>query len=134
MLPKNIEKLKRKINLANAEREKYIPNNEYDKIEQFTKEINKLDALYMSKINNWNKDMKDTYDSLTVEDVAEVVSIITGIPAKKLQSDDKARIAGIADEIKKYVIGQDEAVDSLAKSIKRSFAGISNPERPLGSF
>lgn len=134
MLPKNIEKLKRKINLANAEREKYIPNNEYDKIEQFTKEINKLDALYMSKINNWNKDMKDTYDSLTVEDVAEVVSIMTGIPAKKLQSDDKARIAGIADEIKKYVIGQDEAVDSLAKSIKRSFAGISNPERPLGSF
>lgn len=134
MLPKNIEKLKRKINLANAEREKYIPNNEYDKIEQFTKEINKLDALYMSKINNWNKDMKDTYDSLTVEDVAEVVSIMTGIPAKKLQSDDKARIAGIADEIKKYVIGQDEAVNSLAKSIKRSFAGISNPERPLGSF
>ena len=134
MLPKNIEKLKRKIHIANAEREKYIPNNEYDKIEQFTKEINKLDALYMSKINNWNKDMKDTYDSLTVEDVAEVVSIMTGIPAKKLQSDDKARIAGIADEIKKYVIGQDEAVDSLAKSIKRSFAGISNPERPLGSF
>ena len=77
---------------------------------------------------------KETYQSLTSDDVAEVVSIMTGIPAKKLQSDDKSRVAGVADEIKKYVIGQDEAVDSVAKSIKRSFAGIANPDRPLGSF
>lgn len=134
MLPKNIEKIKHKIKFASAEREKYIPYNEYDKIEHFTKEINRLDALYMSKINSWNKDINENYQTITKDDVAEVVSIMTGIPAKKLQSDDKARVAGIADEIKKYVIGQNEAVDNLAKSIKRSFAGISNPERPLGSF
>ena len=134
MLPKNIEKIKHKIKFANAEREKYIPFNEYDKIEHYTKEINKLDALYMAKINSWNKDINENYQSITKDDVAEVVSIMTGIPAKKLQSDDKARVAGIAEEIKKFVIGQDEAVDNLAKSIKRSFAGISNPERPLGSF
>ncbi len=134
MLPKNLEKLKHRINSASSEREKYIPYNEYDKIEQFTKEINKLDALYKAKINSWNKDINETYQSLTSDDVAEVVSIMTGIPAKKLQSDDKARVAGIASEIKKYVIGQDEAVDSVAKSIKRSFAGITNPDKPLGSF
>ena len=134
MLPKNIEKIKHKIKFANAEREKYIPFNEYDKIEHYTKEINKLDALYMAKINSWNKDINENYQSITKDDVAEVVSIMTGIPAKKLQSDDKARVVGIAEEIKKFVIGQDEAVDNLAKSIKRSFAGISNPERPLGSF
>ena len=134
MLPKNLEKLKHRINSASSEREKYIPYNEYDKIEQFTKEINKLDALYKAKINSWNKDINETYQSLTSDDVAEVVSIMTGIPAKKLQSDDKARVAGIASEIKKYVIGHDEAVDSVAKSIKRSFAGITNPDKPLGSF
>ncbi len=134
MLPKNLEKLKHRINSASSEREKYIPYNEYDKIEQFTKEINKLDALYKAKINSWNKDINETYQSLTSDDVAEVVSIMTGIPAKKLQSDDKVRVAGIASEIKKYVIGQDEAVDSVAKSIKRSFAGITNPDKPLGSF
>lgn len=134
MLPKNLEKLKHRINSASSEREKYIPYNEYDKIGQFTKEINKLDALYKAKINSWNKDINETYQSLTSDDVAEVVSIMTGIPAKKLQSDDKARVAGIASEIKKYVIGQDEAVDSVAKSIKRSFAGITNPDKPLGSF
>ncbi len=134
MLPKNLEKLKHRINSASSEREKYIPYNEYDKIEQFTKEINKLDALYKAKINSWNKDINETYQSLTSDDVAEVISIMTGIPAKKLQSDDKARVAGIASEIKKYVIGQDEAVDSVAKSIKRSFAGITNPDKPLGSF
>ena len=134
MLPKNLEMLKHRINSASAEREKYIPHNEYDKIEQFTKEINKLDALYKAKINSWNKDINENYQSLTSDDVAEVVSIMTGIPAKKLQSDDKARVAGVASEIKKYVIGQDEAVDSVAKSIKRSFAGIANPDRPLGSF
>ena len=134
MLPKNLERLKHRINSASAEREKYIPYNEYDKIEQFTKEINKLDALYKAQINSWNKDINENYQSLTSDDVAEVVSIMTGIPAKKLQSDDKARVAGIASEIKKYVIGQDEAVDSVAKSIKRSFAGIANPDRPLGSF
>lgn len=126
-LPKNLEKLKHRINSASSEREKYIPYNEYDKIEQFTKEINKLDALYKAKINSWNKDISETYQSLTSDDVAEVVSIMTGIPAKKLQSDDKARVAGVASEIKKYVIGQDEAVDSVAKSIKRKLCRYYKP-------
>lgn len=134
ILPKNLTRLKHKINFVNAEREKYVPHNEYDKIEQFTKEINKLDAIYKTKISNWNKYVNENYQLLTNDDIAEVISIMTGIPAKKLQADDKMRVASVASEIKKYVIGQDEAVDGVAKSIKRSFVGIANPDRPLGSF
>lgn len=134
ILPDNIKKIRNKISSASAERKKYLPLNEYDKIEKYTREINRLDALYRSKMVDWNKDMDDNWPELTVDDVAEVVSIMTGIPAKKLQSDDLARIAGIENELKHHVIGQDEAVESVSKSIKRSFAGISNPQRPLGSF
>jgi ATP-dependent Clp protease ATP-binding subunit ClpC len=60
--------------------------------------------------------------------------MITRIPVQKLREDQTERIARIAQDIKKFVLGQDEAVEVLSRSIKRSFAGLNNPDRPLGSF
>ncbi|MFZ2970719.1 MAG: ATP-dependent Clp protease ATP-binding subunit, partial [Minisyncoccia bacterium] len=71
---------------------------------------------------------------VTSEDIAEVITQITGIPVKKLVSEEKERLKNLEKRLKKYIIGQDEAVDAIAKSVRRSRLGISNEKRPLGVF
>ncbi len=71
---------------------------------------------------------------VTQQDVQKVLHISTGIPISNLNKDEISRIKNLSREMKKHIIGQDEAVDNITKSIMRSKTGISNPNRPLGSF
>ncbi len=72
--------------------------------------------------------------TVTATDIARSVSDMTGIPAPELTGSDAAKALGLADELKKHVIGQERAIDAVSAAIKRSFAGISRPDRPIGSF
>jgi ATP-dependent Clp protease ATP-binding subunit ClpC len=69
-----------------------------------------------------------------VEDIARVVSIWTGIPVSKLIESDKNKFTKLEQILKKRIVGQDEAIGSISQAIRRSRAGISNPNRPIGSF
>ncbi|MBP5604311.1 MAG: ATP-dependent Clp protease ATP-binding subunit, partial [Ruminiclostridium sp.] len=71
---------------------------------------------------------------ITAEDIAVSVSSITGIPVSELRTGDRGRILRLEDELKRSVIGQDSAVKAVASAVKRSAAGISSPDRPIGSF
>jgi ATP-dependent Clp protease ATP-binding subunit ClpC len=71
---------------------------------------------------------------VTREDVAEVVSRWTGIPVSRLAQEESAKVLHLADELRERIIGQDEAVDSIARAIRRSRSGMKNPRRPIGSF
>ena len=71
---------------------------------------------------------------VTKQDVAKVIELWTGIPASSIEKDEYKKIEGLSDALKQRIIGQDEAVESVARSIKRSRAGIQNPSRPIGSF
>jgi ATP-dependent Clp protease ATP-binding subunit ClpC len=71
---------------------------------------------------------------ITIPDVAQVVSSATGIPMEQLLSSGKRDVGNIASTLKKYVVGQDQAIDTVAAVLKRSYAGLTSPHRPLGSF
>ena len=71
---------------------------------------------------------------VTMDDVAKVIELWTGIPAVKIQETEFAKLAGLEAELKKKIIGQDEAVTKVSEAILRSRAGIANPNRPIGSF
>src|SRR5699024_1594879 len=71
---------------------------------------------------------------VTVEDIASVVSTWTGIPVAKLTKDESERLLNLESELHKRVIGQEEAVDAVAKAIRRARAGLKDPKRPIGSF
>ncbi len=133
-VPEDIRKLKTRLGSIRREREKYLPLNEYDKIEKYTRELDRVGELYQTKVASWEEELDTNWPAITAEDVADVVSVMTGIPSNRLNSDDKKRVASIDRDLKEFVIGQDEAIDSVAKAIKRSFAGLSNPHRPIGSF
>ena len=76
---------------------------------------------------------KETKDSVSKDDITAIISFKTGIPAGKLQSDQKEKILRIEEELKKRVIGQDEAVKAVAAAIGRSRANLGDPRKPIGS-
>ncbi|MCF6514755.1 AAA domain-containing protein [Lactobacillus sp. S2-2] len=105
-------------------------------------EIRQKEAQLRTDINDLNKsnslDKKDNKAKLTLketsEDVAKIVSEWTGIPVTNLKANDAKKLVNLEKTLHKNVIGQDEAVTAVAKSIRRSRSGIKDPNRPIGSF
>jgi len=71
---------------------------------------------------------------ITAENIAEVISIATKIPVKNLTNDEKTGLINLEEELKKHIIGQDKAINYIAKAVRRSRAGVANSNRPVGSF
>jgi ATP-dependent Clp protease ATP-binding subunit ClpC len=86
------------------------------------------------KIKEWEKGIRDKKQEVTDQDVAHTIAEITGIPVARLSGDESKMIMGMSKELKKAIIGQDEAVESLCRVIKRSRTGVSSSKKPLGSF
>ncbi len=77
---------------------------------------------------------KPEENSLTAEDVAEVLSMWTGIPIYQFTEEESTRLLRMEEEMKKHIVGQDEAIQAIAKAVRRARAGLKDPSRPIGSF
>ncbi len=86
------------------------------------------------KIKDWEKSLRDKKRLVTEDDVAHTIAEITGIPVARLSGDESKMIMNMSKELKKLIIGQDQAVESLCKVIKRSRTGVSSAKKPIGSF
>lgn len=120
-----------KVKLAHAQREGDLETAariQYGEIPEVTKKIEKLE----SKIKNQGETL--LREEVREEDIANVVARWTGIPVTRLMESETAKLAHLEEELHKRVVSQDEAVTAVAKSIRRSRAGISDPNRPIGSF
>lgn len=88
----------------------------------------KIDKFYQERNKNVEKMV------VTAENVAETISIMTGIPSSNISQDDTSKYLNLATNIKKTVVGQDEAVDKIVRSVMRNKAGFGDTKRPIGSF
>ena len=133
-IPESIKKLKEKIAELKQEKTRVVINQEYELAAEIRdkelKLLNKLDAE-TKKFEENNIKNKRKIDE---EDVYSVVSIMTNIPMEQLNLDEKQKLINIDKKIKDKVIGQDQAVDSIVKAIKRNRLNIKDPNRPIGSF
>ena len=100
---------------------------------ELKKEKNKLEKSLERKMKR-NQKKQNEIPELTTEDAAEVVSLCTQIPVTQLTKGDMERLRHLEKELHKHVIGQDEAVNAVAKAVKRSRVGLKSPNRPIGSF
>ena len=100
---------------------------------ELKKEKNKLEKSLERKMKR-NQKKQNEIPELTTEDAAEVVSLQTQIPVTQLTKGDMERLRHLEKELHKHVIGQDEAVNAVAKAVKRSRVGLKSPNRPIGSF
>ncbi len=126
-LKKNIDDLKTK-------KEKAIESENYEealKAKRQEDELNEKLAAYARKISKERGKIKL---SINQEHVAEVVAENTGIPVTRIIKSEIKKLANLEEILRKYIIGQEEAISSVARYVRRSRAGIANPNRPLGSF
>ncbi len=101
---------------------------------QFT-ELEDLEKSLEEKLEElksaWDRDSSPT---VSVEDIAEIVSMWTGIPVMELAEEESDRLLHMEEELHQHIIGQDEAIEMIAKAVRRSRAGLKDPKRPVGSF
>jgi ATP-dependent Clp protease ATP-binding subunit ClpB len=102
----------------------------YGKIPTLNKEL----ETKLNRLKKLQKSRRILKEEITAEDIAEVVARWTGIPLSKMLEEERAKLERMEEELNKRVVGQDEAIHRIAETIRRSRAGISDPNRPIGSF
>ena len=125
-LTKELEKIK-------AEKEASISNQEFE----LAAKLRDLEEETRKKYEETASNIKINYDNLPIVDseaIAEIVSSWTGVPVTQLTAEEAERLLKIEDELRKQVVGQEEAIKLIAKSIRRARAGLKDPRRPIGSF
>ena len=111
-----------------------VNKQDYEKAAHFRDaEITKIKEIE-EKLAEWEQSIRDKKTQVTEDDVAETIADITGIPVTRLSGDDSKIVSNMSIELKKMIIGQDAAVEALCRVIKRSRAGVSSPDKPIGSF
>ncbi|MDR0453186.1 MAG: ATP-dependent Clp protease ATP-binding subunit [Deferribacteraceae bacterium] len=134
MIPVEITQLQEKIGSLRNQRNSLVNERDMDTFYHYSVELEKLRETYRQKVAIWTEEIDTNWPSITVDDVAHIVSVIAKIPVRRLKQDERKRLLSLEKELKEHIIGQDEALEKVSKAMRRSFAGVSNPARPLGSF
>lgn len=121
-----IKYLRNKIGTLEAEGEKFKKEKNYEEYDKIAKELILAKQDFNNKKEEIQKNKETTHANINVNDVLNLVSTKTGIPVSNLNSDDKKKLSGINDRLKQDVIGQDEAIDTICKALKRNRIGLNN--------
>ncbi|MCK5029461.1 MAG: ATP-dependent Clp protease ATP-binding subunit [Bacteroidales bacterium] len=134
VVPHKIIELEKQIETVRSEKISAVKNQNFELAANFRDGEKKLlDALDKEK-ENWEKDLVKNRETVSEEEVAEVVAMMTGVPVQRIAQAEGTRLLKMGDELKKSVIGQDEAIEKIVKSIQRNRAGLKDPNKPIGSF
>ena len=133
-VPKEITEIETRVEELKEEKAHVIRSQQYEKAAELRDDERKLlEKLEAAKLK-WEEESKNNKIEVTEEHVAEVVSMMCGIPVTKVSQSETGKLVVMSDEIKSLVIGQDEAVDKVVKAIQRNRAGLKDPNKPIGSF
>jgi ATP-dependent Clp protease ATP-binding subunit ClpC len=132
--PEEFNEVENEVARLREEKEKAVKNQAFETAAQLRDALKfQKEKLEQMKID-WEAQREKEKVVLTEEDIAQVVSKITGIPLFRLEEKESKRLLRMEDELSKRVVGQSEAIGVLAKSIRRARAGLGDPRRPIGSF
>jgi len=133
-VPEEILKLEKQVILIRKKKEEVIAKQKFEKAAELRDKERKL-ADKLSKLQlEWHQKEEVNRPEITEDDVADVVSMITGIPLQKVAESESEKLLNLASILKKEIIGQDEAIEKLTQAILRARAGLKNPNHPIGSF
>ena len=133
-VPDSLKKLEEEISAVSKEKEEAVRSQDFEKAATLRdKEHEAKDKLEKEKQKWESKNSKEVI-TLTEEDIAEVISSWTRIPVKKLTQDENEKLKNLEKSLHERVVGQNEAVEAVAKAIRRGRVGLKDPNRPIGSF
>ena len=133
-VPKEIIEIESQIEALKEKKNEVIKSQQYEEAAKLRDDERKLqDRLEVEK-KKWEEESKIHRVQVTEDNVAEVVSMMCGIPVTRVAQKESGRLVNMGDELKGKVIGQDEAVEKVVKAIQRNRAGLKDPNKPIGSF
>ena len=134
MMPDSIKKLEQQVTELETQKEDCIRNEAYEKASEIKKKQLKLKEKIQKARDEWEKSKTSQQLFVGENEIADVVSIWTKIPVKKLALAESERLMKLEETLHQRVVGQEEAVNAVAKAIRRGRVGLKDPKRPIGSF
>ncbi len=133
-VPKHIEELEKKIEEVKGLKNKAVKDQQYEKAADLRDTESKLTKKLEEAKIEWEEDAKTKRYPVEEEDIAEVVAMMTGIPVTRVAQNESKKLVGMNDDLKKAIIGQDEAISKITRAIQRNRLGLKDPSKPIGSF
>ena len=132
--PPNLAELEEQIERLSIQKDEAVKNAEYEEAARLRDQAEALRAKKEEMQRQWRERSKEIDGVVDEEVIAEVISKITGVPLTRLEKEEAQRLLELENELHKRVVSQDEAIRAVAKTIRRSRAGLKDPHRPMGSF
>ncbi|SHN37138.1 ATP-dependent protease ATP-binding subunit ClpC [Gracilibacillus kekensis] len=132
--PPNLKELEQKLEEVRKEKDAAVQSQEFEKAASLRDDEQQLRKQLEETETKWKEKQGQENSEVVVEDIASVVSTWTGVPVSALTKDESERLLHMEDILHDRLIGQEEAVKSVSKAIRRARAGLKDPKRPIGSF
>ena len=133
-VPKHIEDLEKKIEKVKEQKNQAVRNQQYEKAADLRDQESKLGRSLEQAKASWEEEAKTKRYPVEEEDIAEVVSMMTGIPVRRVAQSESKKLVKMTDDLKGVIIGQDEALEKVTKAIQRNRVGLKDPKKPIGTF
>jgi len=132
--PDNLKELEEKIEEIKKDKEEAVQTQKFERAATLRDKEKELKQQYENEQKKWKNKNNKEITNITEENIAEVISNWTGIPANKITEDENVKLRNLEKNLHERVIGQNEAVEAVAKAIRRGRVGLKDPKRPIGSF
>src|SRR6187401_3218084 len=133
-VPQNIVDLEKKIEDVKNEKNKVVKSQKFEEADSLRDTEKRLGEELEKAKNEWEEESKHKKYPIGEEEIAEVVSMMTGIPVKRMVQAETEKLRRMADDMRHMVIGQDEAIQKVVKAIQRNRVGLKDPKKPIGTF
>ncbi len=133
-VPQNILELEKKIEDIKQEKNKVVKSQRFEEAASLRDKEKRLGEELERAKNEWEEEAKNKRYPIHEENIAEVVSMMTGIPVMRMVEAESAKLRRMGEDLKGAVVGQDEAISKIVKAIQRNRVGLKDPRKPIGSF
>jgi ATP-dependent Clp protease ATP-binding subunit ClpC len=133
-IPEVIEKLKKEIDIIKEKKVQVVKSQNYEQAAKLRDEERKVTTKLDEEKSKWSDKQKDNKIPISLDDVYDIVSDMTGVPITKLDTKETKKLLQLEETLTSKVIGQDEAVKTISKAIRRNRVGIKEANKPIGSF
>jgi len=132
--PEEIGELESQIQEIDRKKLDCSEKQEFEEAASLRDEAHTLRESLQAKRRAWEEEVRSEVVEVTEDDIAEVISSVTGVPMQRLAASESERLLAMEQELRKAVVGQEKAVETVSKAIRRSRAGLQDPKQPIGSF
>jgi len=133
-VPKGIMEMEEMVEKTKQEKETAVREQQFEEAAKLRDQERKLRQKIKSTYDKWEADTASSIITVTEDDIADVVAMMTGIPINRIAESENKKLVEMESQLKKHIIGQNDAIRTIASSLRRARAGLKDPKRPIGSF